>query len=129
MKIKNMRKRFGFTLAEVLITVGVIGVVAAITIPTLMQNYQDNANKVAYRKSFSVLSQATKMIAYENGGTLQGVFNSNDEARDKYGEQIKHIKTCNANDALGQGLNGCWHLDTNFMDLINYQIALHLWAS
>ena len=33
---KIMKKRFGFTLAEVLITLGIIGVVAAMTIPTLM---------------------------------------------------------------------------------------------
>lgn len=36
-------KRYGFTLAEVLITLGIIGVVAALTIPTLIQNYKDRA--------------------------------------------------------------------------------------
>lgn len=36
-------KKYGFTLAEVLITLGIIGVVAALTIPTLMQNYKDRA--------------------------------------------------------------------------------------
>ena len=35
-----MTKRFGFTLAEVLITLGIIGVVAAMTIPTLIHNYK-----------------------------------------------------------------------------------------
>lgn len=34
------RKKLGFTLAEVLITLGVIGVVSAITIPTLITNHQ-----------------------------------------------------------------------------------------
>ena len=34
-------KHFGFTLAEVLITLGIIGVVAAITIPTLVTNYKE----------------------------------------------------------------------------------------
>lgn len=33
-----MRKR-GFTLAEVLITLGIIGVIAAITIPMLIEAY------------------------------------------------------------------------------------------
>lgn len=33
-------KNYGFTLAEVLVTLGIIGVVSAMTIPTLMQNHQ-----------------------------------------------------------------------------------------
>lgn len=35
-----MKKVFAFTLAEVLITLGIIGIVAAMTIPTLINNYQ-----------------------------------------------------------------------------------------
>ncbi|MFI3300386.1 MAG: type II secretion system protein [Candidatus Gastranaerophilales bacterium] len=38
-----MIKRFGFTLAEVLITLGIIGVVSALTLPTLFSNYQSEA--------------------------------------------------------------------------------------
>ena len=44
--MKNMllrKVKFGFTLAEVLITLGIIGVVAAMTIPTLMQKYYEKA--------------------------------------------------------------------------------------
>ena len=36
-------KRFGFTLSEVLVTLGIIGVVSAMTVPTLMNNYQRQA--------------------------------------------------------------------------------------
>ena len=35
-----MRTQKGFTLAEVLITLGIIGIVAAMTIPNLIENYQ-----------------------------------------------------------------------------------------
>jgi len=38
-ELKKGNKK-GFTLAEVLITLGIIGVVASLTIPTLMANYQ-----------------------------------------------------------------------------------------
>lgn len=39
--VRNLKKlKFAFTLAEVLITLGVIGVVAAITIPSIVQNQQ-----------------------------------------------------------------------------------------
>lgn len=51
-----MRKK-AFTLAEVLITLGVIGVVAAMTIPTLIQNTQNAEYKTAYKKAYSDLSQ------------------------------------------------------------------------
>lgn len=60
----------GFTLAEVLITLGVIGVVAAMTIPTLMNNIQDAQYYTAARKVFSVLSQATEKMVYENSGAI-----------------------------------------------------------
>lgn len=52
-----MRKQ-GFTLAEVLITLGIIGVVAAMTIPTLISNTTGAQFKTAYKKSLSVLNQA-----------------------------------------------------------------------
>ncbi len=48
----------GFTLAEILITLGIIGVVAALTIPTLISNFQDQEYKIAYKKAFSLASQA-----------------------------------------------------------------------
>ncbi len=56
-----MKKRFGFTLAEVLITLGIIGVVAAMTIPTLIQNTNSVKFASQFKKSISTLSQAALM--------------------------------------------------------------------
>ena len=56
-----MAKRFGFTLAEVLITLGIIGVVAAMTIPTLISNTNGAQFKSAYKKALSTLNQAILM--------------------------------------------------------------------
>ena len=53
--------RKGFTLAEVLTTLMVIGVVAAMTIPTLLNSTDDQQYKVAFKKSVSVLSQAIQL--------------------------------------------------------------------
>ena len=53
-----MTKRFGFTLAEVLITLGIIGVVAAMTMPTLMNQTNGAQYKTAYKKALSAISQA-----------------------------------------------------------------------
>ena len=56
-----------FTLAEVLITLGIIGIVAAITIPTLMNNTQNYQFKQAWKKEYSVVSQAVQMLKNDNG--------------------------------------------------------------
>ena len=56
-----MTKRFGFTLAEVLITLGIIGVVAAMTIPTLIANTNGAKFRSQFKKSISTLNQAGLM--------------------------------------------------------------------
>lgn len=56
-----MKKRFGFTLAEVLITLGIIGVVAAMTIPTLMNQTGQAEFKSGLKKMISALNQAVTM--------------------------------------------------------------------
>ena len=60
-------QKAAFTLAEVLITLGIIGVVAAMTIPTLISNYQEKQTVTALKKAYSTLSQAYKMAVIESG--------------------------------------------------------------
>ena len=55
-----MKKR-GFTLAEVLITLAIIGVVAAISIPSVISNSQQQEFKTGLRKAVSVLNSAITM--------------------------------------------------------------------
>lgn len=50
----------GFTLAEVLITLGIIGVVAALTLPILIGNYKKTAYVTGLQKAYSVLNNMTK---------------------------------------------------------------------
>lgn len=57
----------GFTLAEVLITLGIIGIVASLTIPSLLNNADDRANVVALKKTYSTLENAYKRAEQENG--------------------------------------------------------------
>ncbi len=58
--------KFGFTLAEVLITLGIIGVVAAMTIPTLFTIYRKNTTVNKLKKSYAELAMAIKLSEYEN---------------------------------------------------------------
>lgn len=55
-------KYFGFTLAEVLITLGIIGVVAAMTIPTLLHRLQAIKLRSQFLKSYSTLKQISKLM-------------------------------------------------------------------
>jgi len=59
--IKGGEKRAAFTLAEVLITLAIIGVVAAMTIPTLVANYQKKVVVTKLQKFYSTMSQSIKM--------------------------------------------------------------------
>lgn len=60
-------KEKGFTLAEVLITLGIIGVVAAMTIPTLMTNFQKKRTETKLIKFYSMINQTLRMSVAENG--------------------------------------------------------------
>ena len=64
-------KRFkkGFTLAEVLITLAIIGVVAAISIPSVISNSQQQEFKTGLRKAVSVLNSAITMNMAIDGET------------------------------------------------------------
>lgn len=57
-----------FTLAEVLITLGVIGVVSAMTIPTLISNYQKIQTVTRLKQTYSIINNAMKLTAKDFGG-------------------------------------------------------------
>ena len=60
-------KQKAFTLAEVLITLSIIGVVAAMTVPTLMSNTSNQQHVTALKKAYSTLSNAMKMMPVNLG--------------------------------------------------------------
>ncbi len=56
----------GFTLAEVLITLGIIGVVAAMTMPALVANYKKQETVTRLKKAYSVVQQTIKLSEFYN---------------------------------------------------------------
>ena len=72
-KIKNeidgymKKKSFAFSLAEVLIALVIIGVVAAITVPVLFENYKKQETISRLKKAYSVISNGLRMSQTENG--------------------------------------------------------------
>lgn len=59
--------RPAFTLAEVLITLGIIGVVAAMTLPTVVNKYQDKVTVTKLKKVYNILSQSYLSAVAEYG--------------------------------------------------------------
>ena len=97
-----LRRLAAFTLAEVLITLGIIGVVAAMTMPSLIANYQKKQTVTQLKKAYSELSQALKMSETEYG-TMDSWdfshFESQDERMNDFTSRylipnLKILKTC-----------------------------------
>lgn len=100
MKIYNLRK--GFTLAEVLITLGIIGVVAAMTMPSLIASHKEKETVARLKKAYSVLSQAMIYAVNEYGtadnwGTYQ--YDETEDTMNRYNptnliKQVQKAKDC-----------------------------------
>ena len=96
-RLNDFKKKAAFTLAEVLITLAIIGVVAAMTIPTLIANYQERAWNTSAQVFERKLTEALKTMNTQQ--SLAGYSNTLDFVN----ELSKHFKTtkiCNNNDLL-----------------------------
>lgn len=120
-----------FTLAEVLITLGIIGVVAAMTLPTIVQNNRNKELQTGLKKSYSVLSQALDMYQAQTGERLKpGDAIDWEEMRDifilKY---FKILKDCGRGYLNGSCiLNNGWGLEgnsENYKTLTGKTLNLH----
>lgn len=97
---------FAFTLAEVLITLGIIGIIAAMVVPTLINNVQTAQYQNAWKKAYSNFNQAFNLIKNENGGTIKGAFTTANDFRDLFSEKMAYIKKCDSTESQG----GCWNM-------------------
>ena len=66
-KLSSLKKKAAFTLAEVLITLGIIGVVAAMTMPVLIQNYRNTVVETRLKKIYTVMNQAITLAENDYG--------------------------------------------------------------
>ena len=113
----NSRK-IAFTLAEVLITLGIIGVVAAMTLPSLIANYQEKAIVAQLKRVYSVLSQAYVSAIQENGTPdewgMGGAYDENSHLilANNLKKHLKLSQDCTNMDGI-QATKTCGVIDSN----------------
>ena len=100
-----MYKIKAFTLAEVLITIGIIGLVAAMTLPGLINNYQERQFKTAYKKVYSEISQVFQeaLLNQEFTRTEQISKNATTEEFNILKSKFKVLLDCGKED-----IERCW---------------------
>lgn len=77
---KSGQYKSGFTLAEVLITLGIIGIIAAMTMPTLLQKNRDKELVSRTKRVFADINNSLLLIQQQNGvvGDNSFLFNATD---------------------------------------------------
>lgn len=112
-KLTIFQRYIAFTIAEVLIVLGIIGIVAEMTIPDLVASYQNQVYLTSFKKSYSELNQVLEKMAADNGcpGDLSCtdmVSGGNVSAGPAFVKYFKVSKDCGT-----AGTEKCWSDKTN----------------
>ena len=97
----DKKKKVAFTLAEVLITLGIIGVVAAITLPALIENVTERKNSERHANIVYKVTQAMDIMKAH--GELSGTYPSTEAFVDELQKYLKISKRCDSNH-----IADCW---------------------
>lgn len=125
-----INKEKAFTLAEVLITLGVIGVVAALTLPTVIQNYQKQVTINKLKKVYTKLNQAVKMSeidndAFENWSKISDEVTEEEFVNKYFKPYLEIIKTCNNAQKCGYKTSTPFkNLNNHYLYFTSYGIIL-----
>ena len=82
-----------FTLAEVLVTLGVIGIVAAMTLPMLAKNYQFYVRQQQFKKAYAELSIAVQKTQIDMGEGVKCYYRYENHAAKVQGQHKEHNRT------------------------------------
>ncbi len=92
--LHHYKNKKGFTLAEVLITLGIIGIVAAMTMPSLIQKHQKRVTAERLKKMYTTLRTAIDLAELNNGPRENWSFASDEEATNFYINEILSRMNC-----------------------------------
>ena len=101
-RLNDFKKKIAFTLAEVLITLGIIGIVAAMTIPTFVAKYQEKVMVTKVKQAHSQLMNAIQLyVAKNNCQNMLCLFDTNktsDEVIAELATVVRKAKVCKEGD-------------------------------
>lgn len=105
-------RKTAFTLAEVLITLGIIGIVAAMTMPNIIAGYEKKSTITSLKKSYTVLNQAFKQSEIDNGESINweiGSFNATEYFAKYWKPYLKILHICGTAEECGYSSNTPWY--------------------
>ncbi len=115
----NFKEKTAFTLAEVLITLGIIGIVSAMTIPNLINKFEEKRTITLLKETYSMLSQAMIYVVNEHGpaatwrnasstSSVENIREDSARMMELFKPYFKILKTCDKNQA---DRDKCWGKD------------------
>ena len=118
-------KTKGFTLAEVLVTLGIIGVVSAMTVPTLMQNYQRKSYVTQLHKVYNELQQGLLQFQTDNNAInyREAGINSQEAAEAFFEKYFKIVQKCTDDSCVGDSYTNMGGHSTNVERPVYYVLA------
>ena len=109
--------KVGFTLAEILITLGIIGIVAAMTIPALVENIRDVRYRSQFFKSYALIQQTLKkMEADDIPLTATGYDREGDPFYKKFAKYLTNATTNYSNGLTYYTLTGTSQYPSDYLD-------------
>lgn len=102
-------KQNGFTLAEILITIGIIGVIAAITLPVLIADKRAKELETALKKNASVLQQTISMVMLNDGIEPSPQNLASRELKNKIKPYLNVLKDCGYGTEFGSCVPNTLH--------------------
>ena len=135
-----------FTLAEVLITITILGVVAAISLSSIIIRVRDHELKTRWKKAFSIFSNVVETMYIENNMNFESICNNNEDcAVREFEKYILIIKKCSNGKTYGD--NKCfvktselkcidgthaspdWSYDSGFVTKDGVNVVIWMWTS
>lgn len=104
MKVAKVK---GFTLAELLLVLAILGIITAITLPVLTVKINNDKLRFSWRVTYAIASQSLNLLMNDYDGNVYMKFSNSMDLRNQILKYTTTAETCDAGFALGR--DRCWH--------------------